>query len=228
MCGHRRTNTTHRRGVPLAPTIPTSTKTNRGVRVGHAVLSESKRTAVLRTGFVTLTRQQNHTKPYIYLPPLPNRRAPPPFVRRAAPLFYCRSLVAMSSSSSSSSSPSPSRSASSATSASASARATRRAPCAARSPEAPPPPPSRTSSAEHGPPSPPARPTPPVASASSRKKKKVYPPFPFLYEHEVQNYSASFIPKESRKLSGIVCLDVVIPWALQPLLSQPFYLVSAI
>ena len=121
LCGHRRTNTARRRGVPLAPTAPASAKTNRAVRVGHAVSSESKRTAILRTGFVTLTRQQNHTKPHIYLPPLPNRRAPPPFARRAAPPFYFRSLLAMSSSSSSSSSPSPSRSASSATSASASA-----------------------------------------------------------------------------------------------------------
>ena len=133
LCGHRRTNTARRRGVPLAPTAPASAKTNRAVRVGHAVSSESKRTAILRTGFVTLTRQQNHTKPHIYLPPLPNRRAPPPFARRAAPPFYCRSLVAMSSSSSSSSSPSPSRSASSATtSASSSASAPRHAPRAAR------------------------------------------------------------------------------------------------
>ena len=51
-CGDRRTNTARRRGVPLAPTAPASVKTNRAVRVGHAVSSESKRTAILTTGFV--------------------------------------------------------------------------------------------------------------------------------------------------------------------------------
>ena len=46
LCGHRRTNTARRRGVPLAPTAPASAKTNRAVRVGHVVTSESKRTAI--------------------------------------------------------------------------------------------------------------------------------------------------------------------------------------
>ena len=77
LCGHMRTNTARRRGVPLAPTAPASAKTNRAVRVGHAASSESKRTTVLiRTGFVTLTRKQaaKRHKPPI-CPPLPNRPA---------------------------------------------------------------------------------------------------------------------------------------------------------
>ena len=64
VCGHRRTNTGRRRGEPLTPTAPSSAKTNRAVRVDHAVSSESKPTAILPIGCVTLTRQQNHTKPH--------------------------------------------------------------------------------------------------------------------------------------------------------------------
>ena len=37
LCGHRRTNTGRRRGGLLAPTAPASAKSNRAVRVDHAV-----------------------------------------------------------------------------------------------------------------------------------------------------------------------------------------------
>ena len=70
LCGHRRTNTARRRGAPLAPTAPASAKTSRAVRIGHAVSSESKRTAVLRTGFVTLSNEaaKPHKATYVFTP----------------------------------------------------------------------------------------------------------------------------------------------------------------